>query len=70
MIRLHRALQAGGFKAHMILQVHDELVLEVPKAEIEAVSALVRETMESAYPQLAVPLKVELSVGPSWMEAK
>ncbi|HEY9897950.1 MAG TPA: DNA polymerase I [Pantanalinema sp.] len=70
MVRLHRALEEGGFSARMILQVHDELVLEVPTAEIEAVGTLVRATMEGAYPELAVPLKVELAVGPSWMEAK
>ena len=49
MIRLHRALIEGGFRSRMILQVHDELVLEVPPAELTAVSKLVRETMEGAY---------------------
>jgi DNA polymerase-1 len=69
MIRLDEALRAGGHRARMLLQVHDELVLEVPESEVEVVSPIVRQTMESAYP-LAVPLKVELAVGPSWMEAK
>lgn len=69
MVRLHQALKAAGYRAQLLLQVHDELVLEVPKQEVEAVSKLVRETMENAYP-IDVPLKVDLSVGPSWMEAK
>jgi DNA polymerase-1 len=51
----------------MILQVHDELVFEVPQEELPVVIPLVREMMESAYP-LRVPLKVDLSVGPNWGE--
>ena len=49
----------------MILQVHDELVFEVPEAELAAVADLVRTTMESAM-ELAVPLKVEVKVGNNW----
>jgi DNA polymerase-1 len=53
----------------MILQVHDELVFEVPEAEKAAVEPLVREAMESAA-QLAVPLLVRLGFGPNWADAK
>ncbi|MBC7226346.1 MAG: DNA polymerase I [Thermoflexales bacterium] len=67
MLNLHRALHERGLAARMILQVHDELVLEVPQEELPVVAPLVREIMESAYP-LRVPLKVDLSVGPNWGE--
>ena len=65
MIRLHARLKEGGFQARMLLQVHDELVLETPPEERAAVVALVRDVMESAY-QLDVPLKVDVEVGPNW----
>lgn len=67
MLNLHRALHERGLAARMILQVHDELVLEVPREELPAVTPLVREMMESAYP-LRVPLKVDLSGGTNWGE--
>jgi len=67
MIRLHRRLQEEGFQARMLLQVHDELVLEMPEAEQQAVAALVKEVMESAYP-LDIPLKVDAEIGPNWYE--
>ncbi|MGQ9467103.1 MAG: DNA polymerase I [Anaerolineae bacterium] len=69
MLNLHRALHERGLSARMILQVHDELVLEVPQEELPVVAPLVREMMESAYP-LRVPLKVDLSVGTNWGEMK
>jgi DNA polymerase-1 len=53
----------------MLLQVHDELVFEVPPAELDAMRALVRTHMEGAA-DLAVPLVVDLGVGPNWLEAK
>jgi DNA polymerase-1 len=53
----------------MILQVHDELLLEVPDNEIERTTSVVREEMESVHP-LAVPLVVDVGVGKNWMEAK
>ncbi len=68
MLAIDRALEAGGFGARMILQVHDELVLEVPHAELEAVSALAKERMETVLP-LGVPLAVEIGVGRHWREA-
>lgn len=67
MIRLHRRLQEEGFQARMLLQVHDELVVEMPAAEKEAVTALVKEVMESAY-KLDIPLKVDAEVGPNWYD--
>lgn len=69
MIRLQQALNRRGLDAKLTLQVHDELVLEAPEAEIDEVSALVKETMEHALP-LDVPLKVDISVGDNWGEMK
>lgn len=69
MINLDQALVAGGFETKMLLQVHDEIVLEVPSRELAAIKELVKETMESAV-NLAVPLRVDESAGKSWYEAK
>ncbi len=66
MIDLWRELGARGMKSRLLLQVHDELVLEVPENEVAAASDLVREVMEGCYPML-VPLKVELHLGETWM---
>lgn len=68
MVRLPRALHDAGLKARMLLQVHDELVFEVPEAEVEATSAIVREIMESVA-TLRVPLSVDIGQGHSWAEA-
>lgn len=65
MIRLHDELRTGTLQARMLLQVHDELVLEAPEAEVDATVDLVRHVMETAY-QLAVPLKVDVEIGPDW----
>src|SRR6202021_290507 len=62
MIRIDAALRERGLKSRMTLQVHDELVFEVPKDEVEAMQSLVREQMEKVY-TLAVPLQVEVGVG-------
>ena len=67
MIRLHERLETSGTR--MILQVHDELLFEVPEGEIDEVSALVRSEMEGAM-ELDVPLRVDLGVGESWYAAK
>jgi len=67
MLRLYEALKKRGTAARMILQVHDELVLEVPDDELEATTALVVETMENAYP-LDVPLVANASVGQNWLD--
>jgi DNA polymerase-1 len=69
MLKVDESLRHVGAKTRMILQVHDELVFEVPKDELEKVQPLIKTAMESAY-QLAVPLVVELGVGYNWMEAK
>jgi DNA polymerase-1 len=69
MINLHRALTAGRSGGAMLLQVHDELVLEAPEAEVEEVVKVVRREMEGAA-SLEVPLLVEIGVGSNWLEAK
>jgi DNA polymerase-1 len=69
MINLDKALTEGNYKTRMLLQVHDEIVLEVPNAELEAVQALVKEIMESAI-ELSVPLVADESTGQTWYEAK
>ncbi len=67
MIHLHDELQRQGLDSKMILQVHDELVLEVPDAELDRVSWLVKEVMEGAY-KLDAPLKVDIKTGRHWGE--
>jgi len=67
MIRLHARLQEGGYRTRLLLQVHDELVLETPPEEQDAVVTLVRDTMSTAY-ELVVPLKVDVEVGPNWRD--
>ncbi|HEM3707470.1 TPA: DNA polymerase I [Streptococcus suis] len=69
MINLDRALTGAGLSTRMLLQVHDEIVLEVPMAELERVKAMVKETMESAI-QLSVPLIADENEGETWYEAK
>jgi DNA polymerase-1 len=69
MIAIHRRLRDEGRGARLVLQVHDELLLEVPDAEVGAVKELVREEMCNAYP-LDPPLAVEIGVGDDWNEAK
>jgi DNA polymerase-1 len=67
MIRLHQRLQTKDLDAQMILQVHDELVLEVAEQDLEPAKDLLMETMANAV-ELRVPLKVDVSVGKNWME--
>lgn len=69
MIRLHRQLREKGYRARMILQIHDELLLEVPEEELDEVRELVVSTMSNAF-KLDVPLKVEVSTGKNWLELK
>lgn len=69
MIRMQDSLQEKGLKSRMLLQVHDELVFEVPQDELEMMKQLVPEVMESAL-KLDVPLKVDVSFGHTWYEAK
>ena len=65
MIDLHRRLTEEKLETRLLLQVHDELVLESPDPEVAKASEVVRETMENVYP-LEVPLRVDLKVGASW----
>ena len=65
MIRVADALREGGFRSRVLLQVHDELLFEVPRDELERLAPVVRETMEGALP-LDVPLTVDVKIGDSW----
>ncbi len=69
MLDVDRGLAEGGFEARMLLQVHDELLMEIPEGEVGGVRAMVVERMEGAM-ALDVPLKVDTGVGQSWYEAK
>jgi len=69
MIRIHERLRAEGRSARLVLQVHDELLLEVPETEVSGVRELVRAEMVGAYP-LDPPLAVDVGVGDDWAEAK
>jgi DNA polymerase-1 len=65
MLKIPSALKAAGLKSKMLLQVHDELVLECPKDEIEKTARIVQETMTNAYP-MSIPLSTEARAGQSW----
>src|SRR3989442_15531051 len=67
MVALARRLKEAGSGARMTLQVHDELVLEVPETEVPAVSRIVREVMEGVH-ELRVPLVADLKIGPNWLD--
>jgi DNA polymerase-1 len=72
MIRMDNALEQAKLSANMLLQVHDELVFEVPDAEVEATIEVVRKVMTDAphpYLQLAVPLQVDAKAAQNWDEA-
>ena len=69
MVRVQAALDAGGCRSAMLLQVHDELVFECPLEEVEAVSALAKREMENVH-ELSVPLEVDIGVGDNWRDAK
>ncbi len=69
MLRIHAALASGPLAARMLLQVHDELVFEVPTGEVVALTELVKQSMEGAA-TLAVPLVVDVGVGPNWLASK
>jgi len=65
MIHLAAALPPSGLQARLLLQVHDELILEVPESELSQTAALVQQVMENAYP-LSIPLATEAKVGANW----
>lgn len=68
MVRIDAALRQGGYQTRMLLQVHDELLFEVPETEVDAVKQLVIEGMRNALP-LRVPIVVDAGVGQNWLEA-
>ena len=68
MVRVHRALRDAGLKTKLVLQIHDELLLDMPREEEEAVRPLVRDAMVNAL-DFGVPLEVEIGVGRTWLEA-
>jgi DNA polymerase-1 len=68
MIAVQRWISASGSKSRLIMQVHDELVLEVPESEIDGVRKQLPELMNSVA-KLDVPLAVDLGVGPNWEQA-
>ncbi|MEI2403110.1 DNA polymerase I [Niallia taxi] len=69
MIEMANRLEAEGLKAKLLLQVHDELIFEAPKDEIEKLKEIVPDVMENAV-ELSVPLKVDYSYGDTWFDAK
>ena len=68
MINIHKRLTDEGFRSKMLLQVHDELVFDAYKPELEKLKNLVKHEMENAY-KLTVPLDVDLDIGQNWLEA-
>jgi DNA polymerase-1 len=69
LIRLHAALADAGLRSRIVLQVHDEVIVEVPPEEHDQATALTLEAMHGAA-QLRVPLEVNLSFGATWADAK
>ena len=68
MIKVHDALQAGGFQTKMLLTVHDEIVFDMRKSEEERVKPVIEQAMKEALP-MSVPVVVELGTGQNWLEA-
>jgi len=69
MVNMARIIKEEGLKSRMLLQVHDELIFEVPLDELEQMKTIIKETMEGAL-KLVVPLKVDMNIGDTWFEAK
>lgn len=69
MVNIWKAMREGKFHSSMILQVHDELVFDVHKEELEALKPIIHEKMATAIPSLKVPILVEMGVGNNWLEA-
>ncbi len=68
MINIHKKLKEGHYKSKMLLQIHDELIFDIHKDELDELKPLIKSEMESAY-ELKVPLDVEVGVGDNWLEA-
>lgn len=69
MVNIWKAMREGNFKSHMILQVHDELVFDARKDELERLKPIIKEKMQTAIPNLKVPILVEMGAGENWLEA-
>jgi DNA polymerase-1 len=69
MVNIHKALKDNHLQSKMILQVHDELVFDVLKTELDQVKHIVQHEMRTAIPNLRVPILVETGEGESWLEA-
>ena len=69
MIKIHKALQEGRFKTKMTSQVHDELIFDVPRDELEKVKPIIDENMRNALEGLTVPILVGMDTGENWLEA-
>jgi len=69
MINIWKAVRAANMRSHLILQVHDELVFEAHREELDALKVLVHDKMTSALPELQVPIVVEMGTGKNWLEA-
>ena len=67
MIQIHNEFRKAKFRAKLILQIHDELVFDLPKSELKKIIPIVRQNMEEAV-SLNVPIKVNLKCGPNWSE--
>ena len=69
MIKIYNELKNRNYKTKMLIQVHDELIFDIPEDELDEVKVLVKETMENIY-KLKVPLKVTIEYGKNWYDAK
>jgi len=69
MVHIYHRLQREGYRAKMLLQVHDELVFEMPPEEVEPVRRLVEQEMKQALPLEGVPIEVDIGVGDNWLDA-
>jgi DNA polymerase-1 len=69
MVRTHAALREGGLEARIVLQIHDELLLEVPESEVREVTRLVKREMADAF-EMTPPLEVDGGSGINWLDAK
>ena len=69
MIEIHKALIEGDYKTKMIMQVHDELVFDVHRSELEVIKPIIDAEMKNALPELTVPILVGMDVGENWLEA-
>ena len=69
MVKVYKALKENNLKTKMIIQVHDELIFDVPKEELEQVKKIVTDVMDNVCP-LNVPLAIDINYGKNWAEAK